>query len=127
MTEQIFAEAVIVGDMVKATATFDELRQRYPEANAIDNAYSWMAIGWTCVGQPAKAREIDQEIVRLFPLTRHARYARERLQNPAACDALQELYMWDYWAMLWRERHRIDSIQDSLKASGVVSTPSKLR
>jgi uncharacterized protein YecT (DUF1311 family)/tetratricopeptide (TPR) repeat protein len=127
MAEQIFAEAVIVGDMVKATATFDTIRQRFPKGNAIDNAYSWMAIGWTCKGEPLKARNIDQEIVRLFPLSRHARYARKRIRNPAACGALKELYMWDHWAMRWRDRDRIDSIQESLKASGVESTSSKLR
>lgn len=123
IAEQIFAEGVIVGDMVKATATFDTLRQRYPKANAIDNAYSWMAIGWSCIGRPLEARDIGQQTVRLFPLTRHARYARERIRNPAACG----LYMWDHWAMRWRERDRIDGIQESLKASGVVSRPSKPR
>ena len=123
MAEQIFAEAVTVGDMVKAAATFDSLRQRYPSSNAVDNAYSWLAIGMTCAGQPANARKIDQQIVRLFPLTRHARYARERIQNPTACDRLLQLYMWDYQAMRWRERNRIDTLQDAIKASGVTSTP----
>jgi hypothetical protein len=125
MAEQVFAEAVTVGDMVKATATFDSLLQRYPSSNAVDNAYSWMAIGWTCAGQPDKAREIDQQIVRLFPLTRHAGYARERLQNPAACEGLLQLYMWDYQAMRWRERNRIDILQAAAKASDVTSTPSR--
>ncbi len=82
MAEQIFAEAVIVGDMEKAAETFDSLRKRYPRSNALDNAYSWMAIGWTCSGQPVKALEVDQEIIRLFPLTRHARFARERSKTP---------------------------------------------
>ncbi|MFO1101417.1 MAG: hypothetical protein U1E20_00770 [Methylocystis sp.] len=127
LAEQIFAEGVIVGDMDKAAETFDRLRRRYPGANAIDNAYSWMAIGWTCAGQPTRAREIDQEVVRLFPLTRHARYAGERMENPAACKNLEELYLWDYWAMRWRERNRINTIQDSLSASGIRSTPLKLR
>lgn len=111
LAEQVFAEAVTIGDMAKATETFDELRQNYPSSNALDNAYSWMAIGWTCVGQPEKAREIDQQIVQLFPQTRHARYAEERLQAPAACSALQQLYNWDYAAMGWRERNRLDALQ----------------
>jgi hypothetical protein len=117
MAEQVFAEAVIVGDMAKATATFDTLQQKYPAANSIDNAYSWMAIGWTCAGQPAKARAVDQEIIRRFPLTRHARFAAKRLQKPRACSDLEELYMWDYRAMTWRERNRIDNIHEALKAS----------
>ena len=115
MAEQVFAEAVVVGDMAKATATFNTLRQKYATANAVDNAYSWMAIGWTCVGQPVKARELDQEIVRRFPSTRHALYARNRLREPQACSGLEGLYMWDYRAMGWRERNRIDTIHDALK------------
>ncbi len=119
MAEQVFAEAVTIGDMSKAAATFDTLRQRYPDGNAIDNAYSWMAIGWTCAGQPLKAREIDQQIVRFFPSTRHARFARQRLDKPAGCEALSELFNWDYQAMLWRERKQINVIQGALKAGGV--------
>ena len=115
MAEQVFAEAVVVGDMVKATSTFEALRQKYATANALDNAYSWMAIGWTCAGQPVKALEIDQELVRRFPSTRHARYARDRMREPQACSALEGLYMWDYRAMGWRERNRIDTIHDALK------------
>ena len=114
MAEQVFAEAVVVRDMVKATETFNTLRQKYTTANAVDNAYSWMAIGWTCVGQPVKAREIDQEIVRLFPLKRHTLYARKRLREPQACSDLEGLYMWDYRAMGWRERNRIDTIHEAL-------------
>jgi hypothetical protein len=102
--------------MAKATATFNTLQQKYPAANAVDNAYSWMAIGWTCVGQPAKAREIDQQIVRRFALTRHAVFARKRLRDPQACADLEELYMWDYRAMDWRERNRVDTSHDALRA-----------
>lgn len=119
MAEQVFVEAVAIGDMTKAAATFDILRQRYPNGNAIDNAYSWMAIGWACTGQPLKAREIDQQIVRLFPSTRHARFARERLDKPTNCEALSEFFNWDYEAMLWRGRTRINVIQESLKLGGV--------
>ena len=115
MAEQVFAEAVVVGDMTKATETFNTLLQKYATANAIDNAYSWMAIGWTCAGQPVKARELDQEIVRRFASTRHALYARKRLREPQACSGLEELYMWDYRAMGWRERNRIDTIHDALR------------
>lgn len=115
LAEQVFSEAVIVGDMAKATTTFNTLRQRYPAANSIDNAYSWMAIGWTCVGQPVKAREIDQQIVRRFASTRHASFARKRLSNPQACAPLGSLYAWDYRAMLWREQNRVDVSHDALR------------
>jgi tetratricopeptide (TPR) repeat protein len=123
IAEEIFAEAVIVGDMAKATERFESLQQLYPGSNALDNAYSWMAIGWTCVGQPVKAREIDEQIVRLFPLTRHARYAQKRMQSPQACAALLELYNWDYHAMLWRERNRIDTIQAPFNANVNANSP----
>jgi hypothetical protein len=116
MAEQVFAEAVIVGDMAKATATFNMLQQKYAAANAVDNAYSWMAIGWTCVGQPAKAREIDQQIARRFALTRHALFARKRLRDPQACADMEALYAWDYRAMDWRERNRVDISHDALRA-----------
>jgi tetratricopeptide (TPR) repeat protein len=115
MAEQVFAEAVVMGDMIKATATFNALRHKFPTGNAVDNAYSWMAIGWTCAGQPVKARKLNEEIIRLFPLTRHARYAHERLREPHACSDLQELYDWDYQAVSWRERNRIDLIQHALE------------
>jgi tetratricopeptide (TPR) repeat protein len=114
MAEQVFAEAVVIGDMSRATATFNALRQKFPTGNAVDNAYSWMAIGWTCAGQPVTARKVNEEIVRLFPLTRHASYARERLREPHACSDLRELYDWDYRAMSWRERNRIYVIQHAL-------------
>ena len=123
MAEQVFAEAVIIGYMAKATETFNSLQQRYPDANALDNAHSWMAIGWSCKGRPDKAREIDLQIIRFFPLTRHARFARERIQNPQACSAMNRFYQWDYQAMLWRERNRIDTIQASLRGNGDSERP----
>jgi len=114
MAEQVFAEAVIVGNMAQATTTFDTLQHKYPAANAVDNAYSWMAIGWTCAGQPVKAREIDEQIVRRYTLTRHALFARKRLRDPQACANIE--YAWDYRAMLWRERNRIETSHASLKS-----------
>jgi tetratricopeptide (TPR) repeat protein len=116
MAEQIFGEAVIIGDMAKATATFNDLLQKFPTGNAVDNAYSWMAIGWTCSGQPVKARAINQDIVRLFPATRHAGYSRQRLKEPHRCSDMQTLFDWDYNAMNWRQRTRIDVIQYALAA-----------
>jgi tetratricopeptide (TPR) repeat protein len=114
MAEQVFGEAVIIGDMAKATLTFNDLLQKFPTGNAVDNAYSWMAIGWTCSGQPVKARAVNQDIVRLFPYTRHARYARQRLKEPHRCSDMQ--FIWDYNAMKWRQRTRIDVIQYALAA-----------
>ena len=112
LAEQVFGEAVTIGDMARATLTFNTLIKEYPAGNAVDNAYSWMAIGWTCVGQPSKAREVNKEIVRLFPLTRHAIYARRRLRESHMCADMP--FQWDYSAMNWRQRNRIDLIQHSL-------------
>jgi tetratricopeptide (TPR) repeat protein len=114
MAEQVFGEAVIIGDMAKATSTFNDLLQKFPTGNAVDNAYSWMAIGWTCSGQPVKARAVNHDLVRLFPATRHAGYARQRLKKPHRCSDMQELFNWDYNAMNWRQRTRIDVIQYAL-------------
>ncbi|MCP4314783.1 MAG: hypothetical protein GY789_01765 [Hyphomicrobiales bacterium] len=125
IAEQVLAEAVIIGDMERATETFDLLRRRFPNANALDNAHSWMAIGWTCKGRPDKAREIDRQILRLFPLTRHAGYARQRTENPKACLELRNYYAWDYEAMRWRERNRIDTIQASFNDGTVAKFPPR--
>ncbi|WP_316224869.1 MULTISPECIES: hypothetical protein [unclassified Bradyrhizobium] len=114
IAEQVFGEAVIIGDMTKAAATFNDLLKRFPTGRAVDNAYSWMAIGWTCSGQPIKARAVNREIVRLFPTTRHARYALQRLKEPQQCSEMGMLFDWDYNAMNWRQRNRIDLIQSAL-------------
>src|SRR5262249_29159846 len=97
-------------------STFNDLLQKFPRGNAVDNAYSWMAIGWTCSGQPVKARTVNQDIVRRFPATRHDRYARQRLKEPHRCSDMEGLFNWDYNAMNWRQRTRIDVIQSALSA-----------
>ncbi len=111
MAEQVFGEAVVIGDMVKATGTFAELVRQFPTGNAVDNAMSWIAIGWTCYGRADTARAVNEDIVRLFPSTRHATYARERLKDPHRCADMQDLFNWDYNAMNWRQRTRLDIIQ----------------
>jgi outer membrane protein assembly factor BamD (BamD/ComL family) len=82
MAEQIFAEGIMMKDPDAAQKTFNELLAKYPDSNAVDNAYSWMAISLRCAERLDAAQRINQEIVRRFPLTRHAQYARERLANP---------------------------------------------
>ena len=114
IAEQVFGEAIIIGDMAKATASFRDLVQKFPEGNAVDNAYSWIAIGWTCAGKPIKALAVGKDIVRLFPLTRHAIYARHRSSKPNQCSDMQQLFNWDHNAMNWRQRTRIDLIQHDL-------------
>jgi tetratricopeptide (TPR) repeat protein len=79
LTEQIFAEGIMLHDIEAAQRTFQLLLSSYPAGNALDNAHSWMAIALYCAGRKADAQKIDRETVRRFPLTRHANYARTRL------------------------------------------------
>ena len=38
MAEQVFGEAIIIGDMARATSTVNALLQKFPKGNAVDNA-----------------------------------------------------------------------------------------
>ena len=83
--EQIFAQGIMLQDVKAAEATFKFLIRKYPNGNAIDNAYSWMGILYRCAGQKDDAQSINREILRRFGMTRHAKYARERMANPDDC------------------------------------------
>ena len=82
LAEQIFAEGITAKDPDAAAKTFKELLQKYPNGNAVDNAYSWMSITLHCAGRKTDANAMDRDIVRRFPNTRHAKYARDRLAHP---------------------------------------------
>jgi len=82
LAEQIYAQGARLEDIDAAEETFKKLVSNFPNSNAVDNAYTWMAISYHCIGRLGDAQRIDQEIIRLFPLTRHATYARERLSKP---------------------------------------------
>jgi outer membrane protein assembly factor BamD (BamD/ComL family) len=97
MAEQVYADGVVMENIGAAENAFKELLRQYPNGNAVDNAYSWLAISERCVGNEQKAEQLNMEIVRQFPLTRHAAYARYRLANPGrdsrvGCDAGQFFY-----------------------------------
>jgi len=49
------------------------------------------------------------------------------LKEPATCGRLQELHMWDYLAMRWRDRYRIERLQDEKSASGAAGSISRSR
>ena len=83
--EQLFAQGVMLQDVKGAEATFKFLIQKYPNGNAVDNAYSWMGILYRCAGRKDDAQTVNREILRRFSLTRHAKYARERMANPDDC------------------------------------------
>jgi tetratricopeptide (TPR) repeat protein len=85
LAEQIFAEGILMKDPDAAQKTFSELLSKYPDGNAIDNAYSWMAIIMRCANRLEEEKKLNAEIIRRFPLTRHAKYARERMAQPDAC------------------------------------------
>jgi TolA-binding protein len=84
LAEQIYAEGVMMKDINAAGRTFQRLVSTFPRGNAIDNGYTWMAIVYRCAGRTQDAQKINRDIIRLFPITRHARYARERISNPSA-------------------------------------------
>jgi hypothetical protein len=83
LAEQLLAEG-IMRDLSAATNTFRKLINTFPNGNAIDNAHSWMAIILRCMGRVEEAQGVNWEIIRRFPSSRHARYARERMSNPSA-------------------------------------------
>lgn len=83
LAEQVFVEGMRNSDMQAAWQALDELVRRAPEgSNAIDNAYSWMEISLKCHGLDQAAAEINSEIIRLFPFSRHAQYAVGRASDP---------------------------------------------
>ena len=83
LAEQVFVEGMLMSDMDAAREALDDLVRRAPEgSNAIDNGYSWMEISLRCEGLDAEADEINGDIVRLFPFSRHAQYALGRAAHP---------------------------------------------
>jgi tetratricopeptide (TPR) repeat protein len=83
--EQVFALGIMLKDVKAAEATFKFLINKYPNGNAIDNAHSWIGILYRCVGRKDDAQSINREILRRFSMTRHAKYARERMAKPDDC------------------------------------------
>jgi tetratricopeptide (TPR) repeat protein len=82
LAEQIIAQGMMMGNIDAAQRTFEELLRKYPNGNAIDNAYSWMEIIYSCAGRKQEAQSMNLEIIRRFPFTRHATYARDRVAHP---------------------------------------------
>jgi tetratricopeptide (TPR) repeat protein len=82
LAEQLFGQGVVMHDVPAAEITFRTLLQKYPNGNAVDNAFSWMAILYRCTGRTQDALALNREILQRFPMTRHAKYARERMANP---------------------------------------------
>jgi tetratricopeptide (TPR) repeat protein len=85
--EQLFGQGVVKKDFDAAQATFKKLITDYPNGNAVDNAYSWMAIILRCNKRLPEAEKMNREIIRRFPMTRHAAYAKARLTEPETCTA----------------------------------------
>jgi tetratricopeptide (TPR) repeat protein len=87
LAEQLFAQGFMKTDFDAAQATFKKLITDYPNGNAVDNAYSWMAIILRCNKRLPEAEKLNREIIKRFPMTRHAAYAKERLTKPEECTA----------------------------------------
>lgn len=84
LAEEIFAEGVELKTLVAAERSFRTLIDAFPNENAVDNAYTWMAIIYRCMGRKEKARKINADILRRFPLSRHAALARQRMAHPGS-------------------------------------------
>jgi tetratricopeptide (TPR) repeat protein len=97
LAEQIYAEGARLEDVEAAEITFRKLLNNFPTGSAIDNAYTWMAISYHCAGRLEDAKRIDKEIIRLFPTTRHAIYASERLSNPGGLNCKLTILWNDLW------------------------------
>jgi hypothetical protein len=87
MAEQIYAQGIEMQDPVAAQQTFQKLIVAFPNGNAVDNAYSWMSIILRSACKTDEEQTMERELIRRFPLTRHARYARERLAKPSRCQS----------------------------------------
>lgn len=88
LAEQLVAEGIILKNLTAARVIFQKLKTQFRGANAIDNAHSWMALSLRCAGHTAEANVINRDIISNFRTTRHARYARERLQTPNATNCV---------------------------------------
>jgi hypothetical protein len=82
LAEELYAQGVMLRDVAAAEATFRKLIETFPRGNAVDNAHTWMAIIYRCEGREQDAQNMNREIIRRFPMTRHAAYARERMADP---------------------------------------------
>jgi tetratricopeptide (TPR) repeat protein len=87
MAEQIYAQGIEMADPQAARKTFQALLAAFPNGNAVDNAYSWMSIILRTACKTDEEQTIERDLIRRFPLTRHARYARERLAKPVRCQS----------------------------------------
>ena len=84
LAEEIFAQGAELKDLNAAEQTFAKLITTFPNSNALDNGYTWMAIVYRCMGKMEQAQKINTDILRLFPRSRHAALARERMAHPEA-------------------------------------------
>jgi hypothetical protein len=84
--ELLYTQAFVLR-MPDATVngTFRLITERFATGNAADNAYNWYAVYLRCRKDYEGARRINMEIIRRFPLTRHAIYAAARLASPVGC------------------------------------------
>jgi tetratricopeptide (TPR) repeat protein len=85
LAEQIFAQGLVQRDVAGAQATFRKLIEKFPRGNAVDNAHTWMAIIYRCEGRIQDAQNMNRDIIRKFPNSRHAVHAQKRITEPDRC------------------------------------------
>ena len=80
--ELLYTQAFVLrANTSSVDATFRFIAERFPKQNAVDNAYNWYAIYLHCMKDYSGARNVNLDIIRKFPITRHAIYATERLAS----------------------------------------------
>jgi tetratricopeptide (TPR) repeat protein len=84
LAEQVFALGFELDDVAGAEAAFQKLLELTPDGNAVDNGYNWMVLILCYAGGRAEdAKQLDFDLIKRFPLTRHALNASKR--NFARC------------------------------------------
>ena len=85
LAEQLYWQAIVLDDLDAARKTFQQLVDNHPKGNAVDNAYALMVEILSSKGHCEEANKMNREIVRLFPVTRHAVDALQRLASSRSC------------------------------------------
>lgn len=65
----------------KARNVLYQVIEKYPDGNAADNSYNWIAWSYLQDCQCRKAREVYQQILQKFPISRFRDYATDNIQK----------------------------------------------
>jgi hypothetical protein len=83
LAEMIYFQANVLRNFTKAELNFNQLIKTYPNGNAIDNASFWLAYGYeqsNTADHLKIAKSKYLEIIKKYPYTRFARYAKRHIK-----------------------------------------------